>query len=198
VPPPGALGAATGEIAIGTAEMSISTTIIISIVTTISIETSVAKAATGSTTHNTGEMRLMPTGKRRINLAGRGLAARVAGSRVLGLELVPVAELGLELDQVVAPELELVPVAPELELVPVAEPVLELVPVAALGLELVPVAEPVLELVPVAVALRTKLEIAAHRRDLVPVLAVEDLVVVAETTREPAAIEAAVVWAAAG
>ena len=101
----------------------------------------------------------MPTGKRRINLAGRGLAARVAGSRVLGLELVPVAELGLEL---------------------------------------VPVAEPVLELVPVAVALRTKLEIAAHRRDLVPVLAVEDLVVVAETTREPAAIEAAVVWAAAG
>jgi len=188
VPPPGALGAATGEIAIGTAEMSISTTIIISIVTTISIETSVAKAATGSTTHNTGEMRLMPTGKRRINLAGRGLAARVAGSRVLGLELVPVAELGLELDQVVAPELELVPVAPELELVPVAEPVLELVPVA----------EPVLELVPVAVALRTKLEIAAHRRDLVPVLAVEDLVVVAETTREPAAIEAAVVWAAAG
>jgi len=42
------------------------------------------------------------------------------------------------------------------------------------------------------------LEIAAHRRDLVPVLAVEDLVVVAETTREPAAIEAAVVWAAAG
>jgi hypothetical protein len=50
-----------------------------------------------------------------------------------------------------------------------------------------------------AVALRTKSVIAAHRPDLVvPLLeAEEDLAVVAETTREPAAAEAAQAWEAA-
>jgi hypothetical protein len=43
--------------------------------------------------------------------------------------------------------------------------------------------------------LKTKLVIGAHRRDRVPIAAV-DLVVEAETTREPAAIEAVVAWAA--
>jgi hypothetical protein len=48
------------------------------------------------------------------------------------------------------------------------------------------------------VALRTKSVTAAHRPDLVPLLAAEDLAVaVAETTREPAAAEAAIAWAAA-
>jgi hypothetical protein len=70
------------------------------------------------------------------------------------------------------------PVVPELETGPVA------------ALELV--------LVQVAVALRTRSVIAAHRPDLVPLLeAEEDLAAaVAETTREPAAAEAAVAWEA--
>ena len=59
-------------------------------------------------------------------------------------------------------------------------------------------AEP--ELVQVAVALRTKSVIAARRPDLVPLLAgAEDLAAaVVETTRDPAATEAAIAWAAAG
>ena len=40
----------------------------------------------------------METGRRRISLAGRELAARVAGSRVLGLELAQ-AVAALETDQ---------------------------------------------------------------------------------------------------
>ena len=53
---------------------------------------------------------------------------------------------------------------------------------------------------PVAVPLRTKSVIAAHHRDLVPLLAgAEDLAAaVAETTREPAATEAATAWEAVG
>jgi len=72
------------------------------------------------------------------------------------------------------------------------------VPVA-LERELGPVVAPELELVQVvAVALRTKSVIAAHHRGLVPVLAEEALAAaVAETTREPAAVEAAKAWAAA-
>jgi hypothetical protein len=59
-------------------------------------------------------------------------------------------------------------------------------------------AEAVPEHDPVAVALRTKSVTAAHRRDLVPLLAAEvDLVAaVAEIMREPAAAEAATAWAA--
>jgi hypothetical protein len=48
-----------------------------------------------------------------------------------------------------------------------------------------------------AVLLRTKSVTAAHRRGLVPVLAAEDLAAAAaETTREPAATEAAGAWVA--
>ena len=50
-----------------------------------------------------------------------------------------------------------------------------------------------------AVALRTKSVIAAHHPDQVPLLAVEEdlAAAVAETTREPAAAEAAIAWAVA-
>ena len=51
-----------------------------------------------------------------------------------------------------------------------------------------------LELVPVAVALRTKSVTTAHHRGLVPAPRVEDSAAAAETTREPAAAEAAVAW----
>jgi hypothetical protein len=48
---------------------------------------------------------------------------------------------------------------------------------------------------PAAVAPTTKSVTAAHRRDLVRLLAAEDLAVaVAETTREPVATEAAIAW----
>src|SRR5262249_2994371 len=52
-----------------------STTIIITTRTTISTATSIAKVATGSIIRNTGEMRLMGTGKRRINSVVKVLAA---------------------------------------------------------------------------------------------------------------------------
>jgi hypothetical protein len=79
VPPLGALGAATGAIAIGTAEMSTSTTIIISIATTISTATSAARGKViGSTTHNTAEMRLTETGKQRTSLVVRVRVVQVA------------------------------------------------------------------------------------------------------------------------
>jgi len=56
----------------------------------------------------------------------------------------------------------------------------------------------VLALVRVAVALRTRSVIAAHRPDPVPLLAAEEdlAAAVAETTREPAAAEAVIAWAA--
>ena len=75
----------------------------------------------------------------------------------------------------------------ELPIARAAEPELETGPVAALELVLVQV----------AVALRTKSATAAHPHDLVPAPRVEDLAAAAETTREPAAAEAAVAWEAA-
>src|SRR5947207_12141048 len=64
----GGLGAAPGAIAIGTAEMSTSTTTIISIRTTISTATSAARdRVIGSTTRNTAETLPMGTGKQRIS-----------------------------------------------------------------------------------------------------------------------------------
>jgi hypothetical protein len=85
--------------------------------------------------------------------------------------------------------LELNQVAVELALVPVVE--LELVPVVAVP----ELGHPRGRL---AVAPRTKSVTAARRRDLARLLAgEEDLAAVAETTREPAATEAAVAWAAA-
>ena len=100
------------------------------------------------------------------------------------------------------PELELVLVQAELEHVPAVALELALGQVAELELltGLVAELERVLGLVvarrlgPVAVAPRTKLVTAAHRRGLVPVLAAEDLVAVAETTRKPAAAEAVIAW----
>jgi hypothetical protein len=51
---------------------------------------------------------------------------------------------------------------------------------------------------PVAVPPRIKLVIAVRHRDLVPrLVAVEDLAAAVETTRDPAAIEAATAWVAA-
>jgi hypothetical protein len=176
---------------------STSTTKIISIATTISTATSVAKAATGSTIRNTGEMRPMGTGKRRINSAVRVLLivlvaelehAQVAAERehaqvVVELEHAQVV-VELERAQVVA-ERVLAQVAAEQVLAQVAaERVLAQV-------EVVP--EPGLLRAQPAVALRTKSVIGAHRRDLVPIAAV-DLAAAAETTRVPAATGAVVAW----
>ena len=87
----------------------------------------------------------------------------------------------------VAAELELAQVVVELEL---AQVVVELAPGRVEVLEL--------ELVQVAVAPRTKSVTAAHHPDLVPLLAAEEdlAAAVAETTREPAATEAVIAWAA--
>jgi DUF2950 family protein len=164
----------------------------------------------------------MGTGRRRISLAGRGLAARVVGSRVLGPELARVVAPELALAQGVAgleharagvelgpvpevAELELGPAVAELELVQVAAELeqnrvavkLELAPEeVALGLVQVVVE---LELAPVAVAPKIKSVTAAHHHGLVPLrLAAEDLAAAAETTHGPAATEAAEAWAAAG
>src|SRR5436309_8696781 len=68
VPPHGALGVATGAIAIGTVATLRSTTIIITIRTTISTATSAARdRVIGSTIRNTAEMLRMETGKQPIN-----------------------------------------------------------------------------------------------------------------------------------
>jgi hypothetical protein len=149
----------------------------------------------------------MGTGKQRISTAAR-LEAKAEGEPVLELELVQVAP---ELERVqVAPELERDREAAELVIGPAAVPELETVPVVALELVIGPAVVRELELVLVvvlepnhrraqpAVALRTKSVTTAHRPDLVPLLeAEEDLAAaVAETTREPAAAEAAIAWAA--
>jgi hypothetical protein len=101
----------------------------------------------------------------------------------------PVARVAL-----VVPENPEVPVALvrglvaalERELVQVEEAELEHGPVAALALD------------PAVVALKIKLATAAHHPDLVPLLAAEEdlAAAVAETTREPAATEAVIAWAA--
>jgi hypothetical protein len=85
-------------------------------------------------------------------------------------------------------ELEHAPVVVELERVPVEAEL------ALVRVEVGPEPDPLRA--QVAVALRTKSVTAAHRRGL-PLLTVEDLAVVAETTREPAATEAARAWEAA-
>jgi hypothetical protein len=111
------------------------------------------------------------------------VAGKRAPEQVLGQVAVPELEPGLvevlelERDQVVALVLALVRAAEGLELAPLAA-------------ELV--------LAQLVVALRTKSVTAAHRPDLVPLLAVEDLAAaVAETTREPVAAEAVTAWEAA-
>jgi len=154
----------------------------------------------------------METGKRRINSAGRGLAARVEGDKALAAATLvrPIAravELEREIDPVVEP-------VPGIDLVVVRAQVI--VPVAELALVQV-VAEPEhgqvaveLVLVPeeaervhghphdrLALLRGTKSVTAARHRGLAPVPAAEDLEAVAETTREPAAAEAVAAWEAA-
>ena len=124
VPPLGVIGAATGAIAIGTVATSRSTTIIISIRTTILTATSIAKAAIGSTIHNTAATLHTAIEERLTNLAAAALAKPAIGrAKVLAIGRAAaeperaraVAEQELqagepEPDQVVA-ELERDPVA---------------------------------------------------------------------------------------
>ena len=173
VPLLGALGGGTGAIAIGTAETSTSTTTITLIRTTISIATSTGVRAgkvIGSTIRSTAEMRRMATEEPQTSSVVR----------------VP-AE----------PEIAAVQVIGQVELVAPAVPVvLGLAPAEARELEIVQVvAVPVRD--PVALLPKTKSVTAAHHRDLVAVPRVADLAAVAETMREPVAVEAAKAWAAA-
>src|SRR5206468_5258918 len=178
--PLGALGAATGAIAIGTVATLRSTTIIITIRTTISTATSAARdRVIGSTIRNTGEMHPMGTGKQRISTAAR-LEAKAEGGPVLELELVlvqaelehvPVAALELVIDLVVVelglpiglgvePEraigLAVAGVVKPTVLVAAAELGLPIGPAVVPELETAQVVAPELELVQVAVALRTR------------------------------------------
>jgi len=90
--------------------------------------------------------------------------------------------------------------ARELARVQAAGPELERDPVVALERELDQVAVVLVRGHPRAqlavVALRTKSATAAHPHDLVPAPRVEDSAAAAETTREPAAAEAVIAWAA--
>jgi hypothetical protein len=107
------------------------------------------------------------------------VALVVSESPAVPVALVVLVAAELELDPAVV-ELERVPVVVELERDQAAAPVQDHRPAQ------------------LAVALRTKSVIAAHHPDQVPLLAVEeDLAAAAETTREPAAAEAAKAWAAA-
>jgi hypothetical protein len=203
VPQLGVLGVATGAIAIGTAATSTSTTTIILTETTTRMSTGVrlARATGGSTTRNTGEMRPMGIGKRRINSAARGLAARAVGSRGLEPELAPVA----------APELAPVQVAVQVQAPVLVQGVAELEHARAEAARERGLVVAELELVraeaarvlglqrdQLAVPRRTRSATEAHHRDLARLLAAEDLAAVVETTRDPAATEAATAWAAAG
>src|SRR5438477_2776441 len=154
--------AATGAIAIGAMATSTSTTIITSTETPTGTSTVVklARATGGSTTRNTGEMHPMGTGKQRINSAVRVLLIALA------VELEH-AQVVAELAHDPAAERELGPGVAGLELQVVAEPELELAPVVA-------VAVPGHQRARLAVAPRTKSVTAAHRPDLVPLLAAEE------------------------
>ena len=89
VPPLGALGVATGAIAIGMVATSRSTTIIITTATAISTAMSAARdKVIGSTIHNTAEMHPMGTGKPQISLVVRVRVGQVA-------PVVPAAQVGL-------------------------------------------------------------------------------------------------------
>ena len=112
------------------------------------------------------------------------------------------AELGLAIVRGVVPELAIVLVEALVPIIVLAEAQAPVIALAAVRVpETVQVAA-----VPVrrhlrarlAVPLRTKSVIAVHHRGRVPLLAAaEDLAAVVETTRDPAATEAATAWAAA-
>ena len=170
VPLLGGLGAAPGAIAIGTAEMSTSTTIIISIVTIISTATSAARdKVIGSTIRNTAETLPMGTGKQRTSSGAKVRVALVESEDPVdpAVQESPAVPVAAEL------ALEAVPVAVELEHVQ---------------------GEAELELVRAAVPLRTKSVITPHHRGLVPLLGAEDLAAEVETTHEPAVAEAVIAW----
>jgi len=208
--PHGALGVATGAIVIGTVATSTSTTTIISIRTIISTAMSTARGkVTGNTIRNIVEMRLTVTGEQRISLvattgsnpaAVTALALETARAAELALEIALVTELGLEIVREAALALGIAPVAAlELEHGLVAEE-LGLVPGAAVP-EHGPVGAVLARGRPhdrLAVPLRIKSVTALHHHGLAPVPAVEDLAAVVETTREPAAPEVVIAWAAAG
>jgi hypothetical protein len=161
-----------------------------------------ARATGGSIDQNTAEMPHMGTEIRPINSA---VVVRVA-------PVVPVVRAALVVSEdpaepVVQAALVVSedPVEPAVRAALVvsedpAEPVVRAVsesPAVAVELALVPVAA-ALGLVPVVLPLRTKSVTAAHLHGLVPLLAVEDLVAAAETTRDPAAPGEVVAWAVAG
>ena len=202
--PHGALGVATGAIAIGTVATLRSTTIIITIRTTISTAMSVARdKVIGSTIRNTAEMLRMETGKQPISLADVAPVAPVVPvvrvalvvSEDPAVSAVRAASVVSESPaEPAARERELVQVEPELERDPVVGLELEHDPVVALEQVLEQVVALELEhdpvvaleqvhgqvvgLVPLiaqlAVALRTKSVTAAHRPDLVPLLEAEE------------------------
>jgi hypothetical protein len=119
----------------------------------------------------------MGTGRQRISTAAR-LEAKAGEGPVLELEHVLVQE-----------ELEHAPVAAELELV-------QVVVVPEHGRVAAPV--PNLRRGQLEARRRTRSATEAHHRGQVPLLAaVEDLAAGVETTRDPAATEAGIAWAAA-
>jgi hypothetical protein len=177
-----------------------------------------ARATGGSITHNIAEMRRMVIEEPRTNLVVKVLAVRAELAAVAAPgELVNQVVLAEPVNRVALAELVnqaglvgLVNLAASAELavraaLVVQEVPLELNPEAELELnperaelELNPEAE--LAHAQVAVQpLRTKSVTVAHHRGLVPVpKRAEELVAVAETTREPAAAEAVRAWEAAG
>jgi len=225
-PPPGVLGAATGEIAIGTTATSRSITIIIITRTTILTATSIVREGIGNTIRNTVEMRRTVieeplTSSVAMRVSSRGVAAELAvvAAPVARVELAERAaqagreasaalvELAVQVDQEALAEL-----AVQVDREALAELGVQVAVVlehaqAVAGLEHGPVVvalEPaqvgvVPELGPLAVPPKNKLVIAAHHRGLVRVpKRAEDLVAAAvETTREPAVTAVARAWAAA-
>ena len=171
----GALGAATGAIAIGAVAMSTSTTIIISTGTPIgtSIVVKLARVVSGSTIRSTVEMLPMEIEGRPTNLADVAPVVRVA--LVVPEDPVELAVQGA----LVVPEDPAVPVALERDLVQVEAELVRDRP-----------------RVQRAVPLKTKSAIALHPRGLHPLLAAaEDLAAaVAEITLAPAAAEAVIAW----
>jgi hypothetical protein len=141
----------------------------------------------------------MGTGKRRISSADVVRVAPVVPAVRAALAVSedpvdPVVRVALAVSEdPVEPAVSENPAVPELAQV---EAVPELAQVEAVPelaqVEAVPV--PDHPRVQLAVALRTKSVTAAHRPDLVPLLAEEDFMAVAETTREPAVAEAVIAW----